>query len=135
MNKKLAYQIEITLSTDGDFSFRKELLPPNFLNNDCREIIEFTEDTFKCNIYDKDMKSSGWSEGEWCKFIARTTFESYISAIHVGHTHLYIWTYLLECLDEIHDWLYDKEEKPNYCSSFIGGNYDGTEFYIRKIGD
>ena len=135
MNKKLAYQIEITLQTDGDFSFRKELLPTNFFNDDCREVIEFNNEDFefKFNIYDKDMTESGWKDGEWSKFIAKTTFNQFISAIHVGFTHLYIWNYLLECLDEVIDWIYCKEDKPDYCSAIIGGNYDGTEFYIRKI--
>ena len=67
MNKKLAYQIEITLQTDGDFSFRKDLLPPDFFNDDCREVVEFARDDydfdFKFNIYDKDMTKSGWKDG------------------------------------------------------------------------
>ena len=135
MNKKLAYQIEITLQTDGDFCLKKELLPPDFFDNDCREITKFTEDTFKCNIYEKDMSEFGWESGEWSTFTARNTFDQFISAIHVGHTHLYIWNDLLECLDELIDWVYSKEDKPNIFISSIHGNYEGTEFIIRKVSE
>lgn len=138
MNKKLSYQIEITLCTDGDFSFRKELLPPDFLTDDCREIIEFTEDSFKCNIYEKDMTKYGWKNSEWTKFITRSTFEQYISAIHVSFTHLYIWQDLLRCLEELTSYLYSKEltfdkNEDNEFWSSIYGNYDGTDFIIRRI--
>ena len=135
--KKLVYQITITLSTDDDFGLKKELLPPDFFNDDCREVVEFARDDydfdFKFNIYDKDMTKSGWKDGEWGKYIAKNTFEQFISAIHVGSTHLYIWNYLLECLEELTDWIYCKEDKPDYCSAIIGGNYDGTEFFIKKV--
>jgi len=134
MNKKLVYQIEITLQTDGDFSFRKELLPPDFLTDDCREIIEFTEDTFKCNIYEKDMSEFGWKPGMWSKNVARNTFQEYISAIHVIHTHLYIWNYLLSCEEALTLHIYeDNWNSSKEFSRTINGNYDGTEFYIRKI--
>lgn len=132
MNKKLAYQIEITLQTDGDFCLKKELLPPDFFDNDCREITKFTEDTFKCNIYEKDMSKFGWKSGEWSTFITRSTFDQFISAIHVGYTHLYIWKDLLECLNEIISWIYSKEEKPSTFISSLYGNYDGTNFIITK---
>jgi hypothetical protein len=134
MDKKLVYQIEITLCTDGDFSFRKELLPPDFLTDDCREIIELTEDSFKCNIYTKDMSEFGWKNNDWCKFIARSTFESYISAIHVSHTHLYIWKDLLSCVDSVTSWLYAPEDSPSLVVSLLG-NYFGTKFSIRKVSE
>ena len=136
MNKKLVYQIEITLQTDGDFSFRKELLPPDFLTDDCREIIEFTEDTFKCNIYEKDMSEFGWKPGMWSKCVARNTFQGYISAIHVLWTHLYIWHSLLGCEEELTIHIFEDEwNSSNEFSRIIGGNYDGTEFLIRKINE
>lgn len=132
MNKKLAYQIEITLQTDGDFCLKKELLPLDFFDNECREITKFTEDTFKCNIYEKDMSEFGWKSGEWSTFITRNTFDQFISAIHVGHTHLYIWNDLLECLDELINWIYSREEKPDTFISSLCGNYEGTNFIISK---
>ena len=133
MIKKLVYQIEITLCTDGDFSFRKELLPPDFLTNDCREIIELTNDSFKCNIY-YDMAEHSWNEDKWTKFMARSTFEQYISAIHVGFTHLYIWKDLLSCLDSVSSWLYTPEDSPSLVVSLLG-NYFGTKFSIRKVSE
>lgn len=134
MDKKLIYQIEITLQTDGDFSFRKELLPPDFFDNDCREIIEFTEDTFKCNIYEKDMSAYGWKPGMWSKCVARNTFQGYISAIHVSWTHLYIWHSLLGCEEELTLHIFEDEwNSSNEFYSSINGNYEGTEFFIKKI--
>ena len=133
MIKKLVYQIEITLCTDGDFSFRKELLPPDFLTNDCREIIELTNKSFKCNIY-YDMAEHSWNEDKWTKFMARSTFEQYISAIHVGFTHLYIWKDLLSCLDSVSSWLYTPEDSPSLVVSLLG-NYFGTKFSIRKVSE
>lgn len=136
MNKKLAYQIEITLQTDGDFCLRKELLPPDFFDNDCREVTEFTKDTFKCNIYEKDMSAYGWKPGMWSKYIARNTFQGYISAIQVSWTRLYIWHYLLSCEEELT--LHIFEDGWNSSNEFyrtINGNYEGTKFYIRKIDE
>ena len=133
MIKKLVYQIEITLCTDGDFSFRKELLPPDFLTDDCREVIELTNDSFKCNIY-YDMAEHSWNEDKWAKFMARSTFEQYISAIHVGFTHLYIWKDLLSCLDSVSSWLYTPEDSPSLVVSLLG-NYFGTKFSIRKVSE
>lgn len=133
MIKKLVYQIEITLCTDGDFSFRKELLPPDFLTNDCREIIELTNESFKCNIY-YDMAEHSWNEDKWTKFMTRSTFEQYISAIHVGFTHLYIWKDLLSCLDSVSLWLYTPEDSPSLVVSLLG-NYFGTKFSIRKVSE
>ena len=134
-DKKLMYQIEITLETDGDFSFRKNLLPPDFLVDDSREIITCTDDTLVCKIYDKDMTASGWKPGEWGKMTARHTIEEYVSAIHVSFTHLYIWEDLLRCVDETSRWIYYPEtsEDEDLHISSISGNYEGTEFIIRRI--
>jgi len=135
MDKKLAYQIQIHLCTDGDFAFRKDLLWDDFFTNDCREILICGEEDFVCNIYEKDMSRCKWDPGEWSMYTARSTFEQYISAMHVLHTHLYIWQDLLECLEKLERWIYHREtfENKDYFTAYMYGNYEGTEFTITRI--
>ena len=135
MDKKLAYQIQIHLYTDGDFAFREDLLPHAFKEDDCREIILISDTTFLCNIYDKNMTEFGWKLNEWGTYTARSTIEQYVSAIHVSFTHLYIWEDLLRCVEECSDWLYhpEKFEDKNLFISSISGNYDGTDFIIKRV--
>ena len=134
-DKQLTYQIQIHLYTDGDFAFRKEMLPPDFFNDDSREIIICSEEDFVCNIYEKDMSHCKWNHGEWSMYEARSTFEQYISAIHVSHTHLYIWEDLLECLKKLERWIYHRKtfENKDYFTAYMYGNYLGTEFTITSI--
>lgn len=129
--RKVAYYIEITLETDGDYSFVPRFF--NFHAPEWIDIFKISEDadgslSWQVKVFD-DIENKMWKDGGWSDYIARSFVSNFISALHVSSTHLYIWRYFLEIEEKVSKWVhYNKDEKSK--SWYVNGNYDGTEIRI-----
>ena len=127
--REVAYYIEISLETDGDYSWIPELF--HVAEPEWIDIRNISSTLWHVKIF-ADTERKMWQDGGWSDYVARNFISNFISAIHVGGNHLFIWKYFLDIEHEINKWITYKTTEKSYCWC-LSGNYTGTEIRIFDI--